>query len=249
MENNENNTLSHHGILGQKWGVRRFQNKDGSLTPKGKKRYDKEMDKLKKEESVLKNKERTKKMLDKLDAKKASIEGRKRALNPEVDPEIYKGQNYIGKKNVKTMTDEELKRGVERGRLESEYLKYYPEKVSTGKKFMANVKDGAIAGIKAGTIDAMKSIANKAIQKIFGIDGAAAAAVANKTSEAVSKPVNKVKATVEKAVEKEAAKNADTGRKWTNEVIIDTTSREVTPNPQIGRSYVAGLLPAPRDND
>lgn len=32
--------LSHHGILGQKWGVRRFQNKDGSLTAEGKKRYD-----------------------------------------------------------------------------------------------------------------------------------------------------------------------------------------------------------------
>lgn len=31
--------LRHHGIKGQKWGVRRFQNKDGSLTAKGKKRY------------------------------------------------------------------------------------------------------------------------------------------------------------------------------------------------------------------
>lgn len=31
--------LSHHGILGQKWGVRRFQNADGSLTDAGKKRY------------------------------------------------------------------------------------------------------------------------------------------------------------------------------------------------------------------
>ena len=31
--------LYHHGIKGQKWGVRRFQNKDGSLTTKGKKRY------------------------------------------------------------------------------------------------------------------------------------------------------------------------------------------------------------------
>lgn len=30
--------LYHHGILGQKWGIRRFQNKDGSLTPAGKKR-------------------------------------------------------------------------------------------------------------------------------------------------------------------------------------------------------------------
>lgn len=31
--------LSHHGILGMKWGVRRFQNADGSLTDAGKKRY------------------------------------------------------------------------------------------------------------------------------------------------------------------------------------------------------------------
>lgn len=37
--NTVNNELSHHGILGMKWGVRRFQNADGSLTDAGKKRY------------------------------------------------------------------------------------------------------------------------------------------------------------------------------------------------------------------
>ena len=54
--------LYHHGIKGQKWGVRRFQNKDGSLTPAGKKRYDEygmrygikaEYDKSKMDEDVI----------------------------------------------------------------------------------------------------------------------------------------------------------------------------------------------------
>ena len=34
-----NGELYHHGIKGQRWGVRRYQNKDGTLTAAGKKRY------------------------------------------------------------------------------------------------------------------------------------------------------------------------------------------------------------------
>jgi hypothetical protein len=33
------NFLAHHGIIGQRWGVRRYQNHDGSLTAAGRRRY------------------------------------------------------------------------------------------------------------------------------------------------------------------------------------------------------------------
>ena len=33
------NELYHHGVKGQKWGVRRYQNPDGSLTAAGKRRF------------------------------------------------------------------------------------------------------------------------------------------------------------------------------------------------------------------
>lgn len=50
--------LAHHGIKGQKWGIRRFQNRDGSLTSKGKARLqNKQADH--KNEKKLTNKQKT----------------------------------------------------------------------------------------------------------------------------------------------------------------------------------------------
>lgn len=45
----EDNYLAHFGIKGQKWGVRRFQNEDGTLTEEGKQRYYNTYDEMEKE--------------------------------------------------------------------------------------------------------------------------------------------------------------------------------------------------------
>lgn len=42
MEAVRPNELQHWGVKGMKWGVRRYQNKDGSLTPAGQKRYERD---------------------------------------------------------------------------------------------------------------------------------------------------------------------------------------------------------------
>lgn len=47
--------LAHHGIKGQRWGVRRFQNPDGSLTPRGKRRFSKLIELDKEHEADVKN--------------------------------------------------------------------------------------------------------------------------------------------------------------------------------------------------
>lgn len=56
--NNDKDILIHSGIKGQKWGVRRFQNDDGSLTSAGKERY-KNMMPSSAASSYQKSKERT----------------------------------------------------------------------------------------------------------------------------------------------------------------------------------------------
>lgn len=64
------NYLYHHGIPGQKWGVRRYQNEDGSLTNAGKRRYG-ESGPVKGEKSGRRYAKDVQKTLNKFDQKRA----------------------------------------------------------------------------------------------------------------------------------------------------------------------------------
>lgn len=141
----ENNELYHWGVKGMRWGQRRYQNKDGTLTPAGKKRYAKEVEKLKAEEKVLRNRERTKASIEKLEAKRKDLEDRKQALDGSTEKtktaRTTKSEDSTSKSTVKDLSDQDLQRIVNRLNLEQRYAQLNPPTVSKGKKFVSHVWD------------------------------------------------------------------------------------------------------------
>lgn len=87
-------SLSHHGIKGQRWGIRRFRKKDGSLTDAGKKRYGDGEYKKQTQKQNSKNKMSTKKKV----AIGASIVGSALAAFG-----IYKYSEFIKKSAYRTI--------------------------------------------------------------------------------------------------------------------------------------------------
>lgn len=163
------NELTHWGVKGMKWGVRRYQNKDGSLTPAGKKRYDKEMSKLKAEEKVIKNKRKTQEKLDKLDAKRKEIDDLKKGETSSASSSS--GTKPKGK-SIKDMSDNELQAYINRANLEKQYKQAVsaqnPEKVSKGRQFVMDVLEQSGKNIATqATTYAMGKAANKILEPIF----------------------------------------------------------------------------------
>lgn len=113
MDNNEQ--LYHHGIKGMKWGIRRFQRKDGSLTPAGEKRRDQREGRIG-------------------GSSKGSIFKRKASSKP-----VEKAPEQPKKKKLEEMSDDEIRAAIARKQLENQYKQLNPDppqKVSFGKEYI-----------------------------------------------------------------------------------------------------------------
>ena len=94
------NVLAHYGIRGMKWGVRRYQNKDGSLTAAGKKRYSSDGGNAGTTKSTTSSSSGRKKVSEMTDdelnraVRRLQLEQQYRQLNPE---KVSAGQKFVNK--------------------------------------------------------------------------------------------------------------------------------------------------------
>lgn len=157
----DNNELYHFGTKGMKWGVRRYQNKDGSLTPAGKKRYDKEMAKLKDEAKTLRNKQRVKAKLDKLEAERKKVAAL-RGKTSDDSEQSTKANSKPKKRSVKDLSDDELRSMVNRMRLEKELSDLANSQKEKGKSFVDTLLSEAV---KPAATDLGKQMAKSLMTK------------------------------------------------------------------------------------
>ena len=128
MINYEEEYLDHHGTKGQRWGVRRFQNSDGSLTAAGKLRY-----------SVGNGGRSISKKVDPKSAAKESaklerLKIKETAKNEKHKEKLEKKKSHMtNKEYVKTLSDEKLKAINNRDIAENTWLKNHPEKKTVGR--------------------------------------------------------------------------------------------------------------------
>ena len=128
-----NGNLYHYGIPGMKWGVRRFQKKDGALTSAGKKRYDDDHSKGNKSSPVKKKSKHRVRLEEAYKAKGFSREEAEAKASKRIKIEkvlavtagvtVAAASAYVIHNNIKARTDQLIKAGDTMQRIEGQQLK------------------------------------------------------------------------------------------------------------------------------
>lgn len=155
------NELYHAGIKGMKWGVRRYQNKDGSLTDAGRKRYardarEKEYDQYDSEKGSYykesKKNGRSDLMIDAKRYAKEDLSRSKRLVDEtgQLTRNIKNASDTITRNKPKNtmdlskMTDKEMRDAINRAMLERQYNDMFaPPTVSKGRENVGKVLEVA----------------------------------------------------------------------------------------------------------
>ena len=155
-------TLAHYGIVGQKWGVRRYQNEDGTLTNAGKKRYDRDVreNKAKKKENRIdvSNPDPKRWVKEDLQRTKRTVDSSSELLKKVSEIERSSAPKATKKRmDLSKMTDQELRQAISREQLERQYNDMFGKtesvKISKGREFVKNTIE------TAGTVLALGSSA------------------------------------------------------------------------------------------
>ena len=153
--------LYHHGILGMKWGVRRYQNKDGRLTNAGKNRYDRDVreNNSKKKDNRIRIDGPDPKRWVKEDLNRArrvvdtSSDLLKQAKNIEQNTRSRHSSNEM---NLKNMTNQQLREKIERENLEQQYKRLFnkKEKISKGLRYVEDALEigGTVLGVGSSAL-------------------------------------------------------------------------------------------------
>ena len=159
--------LRHHGIKGQKWGVRRYQNEDGSLTAKGKQRYGSKENFER--EYPQESKKKLKKAKQEVDTYKDAAGKAQRGMEEGRQKKNKKQRENVEadvRERAYKMSDQELRDAVNRLNMEERYAQVMREReyVEVGKSKAEKFMDHTLTALNIASTGLAIAIAVKELK-------------------------------------------------------------------------------------